>query len=143
MAFPSSWRRLHNVVEVRGKVDEASLEKLLNHGVEVTLLSYCFKNTAEKFIRRANEMECSLQLKRIETTECRTGPGGKADLYENWAIDVMFDDGEDICKEGYAKGMHVFPICAKYVHHQWFKDLGHEPYATFEEAVDEFLRTYG
>jgi hypothetical protein len=133
----------HNVLEVKGRIDEASLEKLIQHGVECTICSYCFKNTAAKVIRQANQMRCSLDLKRIEITEERTGPGGKCDLYEKWCIDVLFDDAEDICREGLQKGLHVYPICTPYIHHEWYRELGGEPYATFADAVNDFLKTYG
>ena len=141
--YPAVGIDWHNVLEVRGNVDEASLEKLIQHGVECTICSYCFKNTAAKVIRRANEMRCSLDLKRIEITEERTGEGGKCDLYEKWCIDVLFDDAVDICKEGLEKGLHVYPICTYYNRHDWFRELGYEPYATFADAVHDFLQTYG
>ena len=142
LLYPKVGIDWHNCLEVQGYVDEQSLEKLLDVGVECNLLSYCFKNTAVKFIERANQMRCALELKRIETTEKRTGPGGKVDLYDSWCVDVCFDDAEDICKEAYNKGMQVFPICTKYVHHQWFIDEGHKPYPSFAHAVDHFLELY-
>jgi hypothetical protein len=133
----------HNTLEVNGVVDEASLERLIRKGVQCSILSYCFKKRARTFIEQANSLRSSIDLERIEVTEARTGPGGKCDLYEQWCVDVLFDDAQDICQEGLEKGLHVYPICTQFNHHQWYKDLGHQPYASFAEAVDDFFRTYG
>ena len=108
--FPAVGVDWHNVVECRGVIDEASLQKLVDHGVEVSLLSWCFKTRAAEYKRIAGGLSVAQHLKRIAVTEQRTGPGGKVDLYSGWCIDVLFDDAEDICKEGFNQGLHVFPI---------------------------------
>ena len=132
----------HNVIECRGVIDEASLQKLVDQGVEVSLLSWCFRKRAAEYKQLAGGLSVAQHLKRIAVTEKRTGPGGKVDLYTDWSIDVLFDDAEDICKEGFKAGMHVFPIKTWSQPHQWFVDAGFEPYDSLADAVSEFLKTY-
>lgn len=132
----------HNTLEVGGEIDTASLKKLLDAGCEVTILSYCYANRAAEVRAHAEALEDYPRLRLVETTEHRTGLAGKVDLCNSWSIDVMFDDAQDICKEAYHDGMHVFPICTQWEKHVWFRKLGHEPYSSFALAVEEFLQTY-
>ena len=140
--YPKVMVDWHNCLEVRGHVDEVSLKKLLDAGVDVSILSWCYRNRAREVKTLAKGLEDAHRLSRIETTEIRTKRGGKVDLCEGWSIDVMFDDAEDICQEAYKAGMHVYPICTWKEHHDWFSEKGFQPYRSFAEAVDEFLKTY-
>jgi hypothetical protein len=141
--YPKVMVDWHNCLEVRGQVDEASLKKLLDAGVDVSILSWCYKNRAREVQTLAQGLADAHRLTRIETTEERTKEGGKVKLCEAWAIDVMFDDAQDICQEAYKAGMHVYPITTKWEPHVWYRKLGFQPYRSFAEAVDDFLKTYG
>jgi len=141
--YPKVMVDWHNCLEVRGQVDEASLKKLLDAGVDVSILSFCYKNRATEVQTLARGLADAHRLTRIETTEERTKEGGKVKLCEAWAIDVMFDDAQDICQEAYKAGMHVYPITTKWEPHVWYRKLGFQPYRSFAEAVDDFLKTYG
>ena len=54
----------------------------------------------------------------------------------------MFDDAQDICKEAFEAGMHVYPITTKWEPHNWYRKLGFVPYRSFAHAVTAFLETY-
>jgi hypothetical protein len=140
--YPKVMLDWHNVLEVGGHCDETSLKKLLDAGVDVSILSFCYKNRARDVIALAEGLADADRVTRICTTEHRTRQGGKVDLCQDWAIDVIFDDGQDICKEAHEAGLHVYPICTKWEKHIWFKKLGFEPYPSLAVAVDEFLKTY-
>ena len=140
--YPKVMVDWHNCLEVRGQVDEVSLKKLLDAGVDVTILSWCYKNRSREVMGLAHALADAHRLTRIETTEFRTKENGKKDLCQSWAIDVMFDDAQDILQEAFKAGMHVYPICTKWENHTWYRKLGFDPYPSFAHAVTAFLETY-
>jgi hypothetical protein len=125
--YPKVMVDWHNCLEVRGQVDEASLKKLLDAGVDVSILFFCYHNGAREVQTLARGLADAHRLTRVATTEERTKAGGKVELCQSWSPDVIFVDAQDICKEAFKAGMHVYPITTKWEPHVWYRKLGIEP----------------
>jgi len=118
-----------------------ALWKLLKCGFPVTILSWTRDpERRAEVLKKAGELSCAHLISRVETTEIRTGEGGKVDLYKSWGIQAIFDDGYDYLQEALGEGMQIYPIRTRYENHSWWKDPEAKSFGGFAEAVEFFLR---
>lgn len=132
----------HNTLEVKNHVPKRNMEaliKLYTAGYEIIICSWCYAKTARAVKEHIKQLKGPWERLQVETTEKRTGLDGKVHLAKGWGVTVMFDDAADICAEGVANHLLVYPITSRWESHEWALGKGVQTYATFADAVDNFL----
>ena len=122
--------------------DLMALQKLLDKGVEVHLLSFC---GAKQIPKVENEMWDKLPdlIEQLHWWGCctsRTGVGGKAGYATEWGCQVAFDDSKDILQELGSWGVKTYGIQTPRESHAWMPE--NSRFASFAEAVKQFIRDY-
>ena len=135
----------HNTLQAWGNnqvppYNLSALEKLLDKGFKVTILSFCFEKREAEVMENARALRCADRLEHIECCRGKVGPLGKTWLFLAWGITAVFDDNPQILQESLGKGLDVYPICTRHEHHTWFKG---RPHQTFASAVEAFLAKQG
>ena len=66
---------------------------------------------------------------------------GKADLAERNLCECLFDDSPEVLQPALAKGIKIYPICARWERHGWFVRAcpGRRPYDNLADALHEYL----
>ena len=100
------------VEQPNGELDTESLQKLKDSNVRVWIVSFCGKAQARKVKQKCGPLRDQCLIEGCSCINERCGQWGKVSLCQEWGIDHLFDDGEDICWEGAAQGMHVYPLLA-------------------------------
>jgi hypothetical protein len=118
-----------------------ALEKLLDNGFKVTILSYCFAKREKEVMDAAKGLRCADRLEAIECCRGKCGPLGKTWLFLAWGITGLFDDNKDVCQESLAKGLEIYPIMTSHEYHTWYRER--RGYQTFASAVENFLANKG
>ena len=122
--------------------DLMALQKLLDKGVEVHLLSFC---GAKQIPKVEKEMWDKLPdlIEQLHWWGCctsRTGVGGKAGYATEWGCQVAFDDSKDILQELGSWGVKTYGIQTPRESHAWMPE--NSRLASFAEAVRQFIRDY-
>ena len=138
----------HNTLQV-GEGDNTvptynliALEKLINNGFKVTILSYCFEKREAQVMDAAKKLRCAHSLESIQCCRMKTGVMGKTWLFKAYGITACFDDNRHVCQEALAKGLDTYPIMVQsQENHSWFRER--RPYTTFASAVEDFLHRKG
>ena len=122
--------------------DLMALQKLLDKGVEVHLLSVCGAKQTPKV---ENEMWGKLPnlIEQLHWWGCctsRAGVGGKAEYATEWGCQVAFDDSKDILQELGSWGVKTYGIQTPRESHAWMPE--NSRFASFAEAVRQFIRDY-
>lgn len=100
------------VEQPNGELDTESLQKLKDSNVRVWIVSFCGKSQARKVKQKCGPLRDQGLIEGVSCINERCGQWGKVSLCQEWGINHLFDDGEDICWEGAAQGMHVYPLLA-------------------------------
>ena len=100
------------VEQPNGELDTESLQKLKDSNVRVWIVSFCGKSQARKVKQKCAPLRDQGLIEGVSCINERCGQWGKVSLCQEWGINHLFDDGEDICWEGAAQGMHVYPLLA-------------------------------
>ena len=118
-----------------------AVEKLLDHGVEVYILSYGSAKREAETRGHAQGLPFWSRLGGALFTRAKTGLKGKAILCKKVGIEALFDDNAEIMRECWEQGVWPFPISSWHCHsplekgsYQWV-----QPRPTLEEAIDLFL----
>ena len=120
---------LHGVLEVRGWVDRASLQRLQAHGVKVWVLSFASQRWRKSQVARVvGELEEEGLVDWLKVTDARTGARGKTQWLLWKGVRVIFDDNWNIVKEARRAGVDAYHIGR---HAGSFWSLG--------DAVEHFL----
>jgi hypothetical protein len=122
--------------------DLMALQKLLDKGVEVHLLSFCGAKQIPKVEIDMWEKLPDLigQLHWWGCCTSRTGVGGKAEYATEWGCQVAFDDSKDILQELGSWGVKTYGIQTPRESHAWMPE--NSRFASFAEAVRQFIRDY-
>ena len=100
------------VEQPNGELDTESLQKLKDSNVRVWIVSFCGKSQARKVKQKCGPLRDQGLIEGVSCINERCGQWGKVSLCQKCGINHLFDDGEDICWEGAAQGMHVYPLLA-------------------------------
>ena len=122
--------------------DLMALQKLLDKGVEVHLLSFCGAKQIPKVEIDMWEKLPDLigQLHWWGCCTSRTGMGGKAEYATEWGCQVAFDDSKDILQELGSWGVKTYGIQTPRESHAWMPE--NSRFASFAEAVRQLIRDY-
>ena len=122
--------------------DLMALQKLLDKGVEVHVLSFCGAKQVPKIEKEIWDKLPDLidQLHWWGCCTSRTGVGGKAKYATEWGCQVAFDDSKDILQELGSWGVKTYGIQTPRESHAWMPE--NSRFASFAEAVKQFIRDY-
>ena len=122
--------------------DLMALQKLLDKGVEVHVLSFCGAKQVPKVEKEIWDKLPDLidQLHWWGCCTSRTGVGGKAEYATEWGCQVAFDDSKDILQELGSWGVKTYGIQTPRESHAWMPE--NSRFASFAEAVRQFIRDY-
>ena len=122
--------------------DLMALQKLLDKGVEVHVLSFCGAKQVPKVEKEIWDKLPDLidQLHWWGTCTSRTGVGGKAEYATEWGCQVAFDDSKDILQELGSWGVKTYGIQTPRESHAWMPE--NSRFASFADAVKQFIRDY-
>ena len=119
-----------------------ALQKLLDKGVEVHVLSFCGAKQVPKVEKEIWDKLPDLidQLHWWGCCTSRTGVGGKAEYATEWGCQVAFDDSKDILQELGSWGVKTYGIQTPRESHAWMPE--NSRFASFADAVKQFIRDY-
>ena len=122
--------------------DLMALQKLLDKGVEVHVLSFCGAKQVPKVEKEIWDKLPDLidQLHWWGCCTSRTGVGGKAEYATEWGCQVAFDDSKDILQELGSWGVKTYGIQTPRESHAWMPE--NSRFASFADAVKQFIRDY-
>ena len=90
------------VEQPNGELDTESLQKLKDSNVRVWIVSFCGKSQARKVKQKCGPLRDQGLIEGVSCINERCGQWGKVSLCQEWGINHLFDDGEDICCTGHA-----------------------------------------
>ena len=124
----------HQTLEVDDEVDQRSLEKLKQAGLNIWVVSYGGWKRNSTTARILAPYKEEKLIDNISFTSTKCGATGKAALLKAWRVDYIFDDSPEVCLECEKMGFTVYRI-------GWKHD-GHKAYRTLADAVDDFLDSH-
>ena len=112
---------------VDGEWDRPGLQKLVDAGIKVWILSYAGRIQGAKVLEKAGQLKKEGLVHYATIVGEKTGCYGKAASMERWKIHTLFDDSQEVIDEVKQYGFTCYHIHKKF------------GYASLEEAVDQFL----